>query len=195
MPSTLTADCSFSTADSSTSTLSHTAPALQMLFPKKQFCQFRTTDSSPQSLAGISEQRNAVCPSVPHKTILPYHSPFLYFFYSVYTTASTCCKRCCSPFCVCVKLNVVATGNVCCCEESWRDSRSVSLSTSLQPSFMPLSLAQRLTLRTPLSSLTLLHTGPRFWPQQYIDLLLRRLINISRCANAVHPRGGGVYIH
>uniref|UniRef100_A0A672ZP75 Adhesion G protein-coupled receptor L1a n=1 Tax=Sphaeramia orbicularis TaxID=375764 RepID=A0A672ZP75_9TELE len=40
----------------------------------------------------------------------------------------------------------------------WRETVSVSLSTSLQPTFMPLSLAQRLTLSALLSLLTLPHT-------------------------------------
>uniref|UniRef100_A0A8C9ZPX0 Adhesion G protein-coupled receptor L1 n=1 Tax=Sander lucioperca TaxID=283035 RepID=A0A8C9ZPX0_SANLU len=60
---------------------------------------------------------------------------------------------------------------------------------------MPLSLAQRLTLSTPLSLLTLLHTEPCCWPQQCIDLPLRWLINSSWCANGVHTRGEGVHIH
>lgn len=72
------------------------------------------------------------------------------------------------------------------------ETASVSLSASLQPSFMPLSLAQRLTLSTPLSLLTLLHTESRCWPQHYIDRPLRQLINSSGCANGVHKRGEDV---
>lgn len=75
------------------------------------------------------------------------------------------------------------------------ETASVSLSASLQPSFMPLSLAQRLTLSTPLSLLTLLHTEPRFRPQQYIDVPLRQLISSSGCVNALHPRGESVHRH
>ncbi|CAB1449740.1 unnamed protein product [Pleuronectes platessa] len=52
---------------------------------------------------------------------------------------------------------------------------------------MPLSLAQRLTLSTLLSLLTLLHKEPCCWPQQYSDMPLRWLINSSGCANGVRP--------
>lgn len=69
------------------------------------------------------------------------------------------------------------------------EAMSVSLSTSLQASFMPLSLAQWLTLSTPLSLLTLLHTEP----QQYIDMPLRQLITSSGCGNGVHTRVENAY--
>lgn len=193
MPSTLTADCSFSTADSSTSTLLQH----QLFRCCSQKSSFVSSGPRTAALSHWQESQNKGTLSVLLCHIkLHCHITHLFSTSFILSTPlpPPAVKDAARPF-VCVKLNVEATGNVCCCEESWRDSRSVSLSTSLQPSFMPLSLAQRLTLRTPLSSLTLLHTGPRFWPQQYIDLLLRRLINISRCANAVHPRGGGVYIH
>lgn len=72
---------------------------------------------------------------------------------------------------------------------------SVSLSTSVQPSFMLLSLARRLTLSTPLSLLTLLHTEPCWLPQQYNDMLLRLLINSRGSANGVHPISEGVHRH
>lgn len=90
------------------------------------------------------------------------------------------------------------------CRGSWkgmqlwrelRETASVSLSASLQPSFMPLSLAQRLTLSTPLSLLTPLLTEPRCWPQQYINMPLRRLIISTVCANVVHTRGEGMHGH
>ena len=74
------------------------------------------------------------------------------------------------------------------CMQLWREleRRRVSLSAPLlSPLSCPLRLAQRLTLSTLLSLLTLLHKEPCCWPQQYSDMPLRWLINSSGCANGV----------
>lgn len=67
------------------------------------------------------------------------------------------------------------------------ETASVSPSASIRHSFMPLSLAQRLTRSTLLSLPTPLHKEPRCWPQQHIDMLFRRLINSSGCAMVSAP--------
>lgn len=201
--SSVKALCSFRTADSSIPVLSDTAPILWIF--QKHFCHFRTMDSSFHSQRQESQLIETLAVRVtPHKTCikLPGNSVCLYF-YSVCAPAYTWpVKETDSLFFLSFffffgswDYKMLRPLEMYAIMERAGETASVSLSTSLQPSFMPLSLAQRLTLSTPLSLLTLLHTEPCFRPQQYIDMPLRQLINSSGCVNGLHARGESVHRH
>lgn len=101
--------------------VSDAAPTLWMLFSQKKFCQFRTTDSSSQSLARVSAQRNCQHHSEHHCQIT--HS--VCFCAPSFTWAA---KEAGSHFVIflCVRLNVEAVEKVCSYGECWRDSECLS---------------------------------------------------------------------
>lgn len=171
-------------------TVSDAAPTLEILFFSNKFSHFSTTDSNSLSFWHETLQEKTSCSSTFTFTSLSVSACIQVLLPCFSLLYKGCSQPLCYFVCVCVSLDAKALTTQAVIQRA-EETTSVSLGTSLQPSFMPLSLAQRLTPSTSLSLPTLLLTEP----QQRIDIPLRGLNTSDEYANGVQSKGESLQRH